>query len=237
MADPVTVTAAFWDLKASELLKFLSEFISALAWPVSTFFIVNLFKKEIIERIPCMSELTLPGGISAKFNEGLNKVEAQVTVTEASEQHAAAVNATSPLTTSAGQHDLRASIPDTQLNETGVVDDRAALRANPTGVVMEAWQSFEDWLRKFAEKADVQNVGSLSPAQIAWKLRASGLINTHLMEALIELQSLRNLVAHTPSRTVTEDEVKNFVATTSRMKNSLLIRLAQYLSGRDRNGE
>jgi uncharacterized protein YutE (UPF0331/DUF86 family) len=237
MADPVAVTTAFWDLKASEVLKFVSELISALAWPLSAFLIVNLFKKEIVERIPRMSELTLPGGISAKFNEVLNKVEAEVTVTEASEQQAASADANSPPTAPAGQHDLRASIPDIQLNQTDVVDDRAALRANPTGVVMEAWQEFEDWLSRFAERAGVQNARSLSPSQIAWKLRESGLINTQLMDALIELQSLRNLVAHTANRTVSEDEVTNFVTTIRRMRNSLLLRLARHLAGQDRNEE
>jgi hypothetical protein len=202
VVDPVTATKVatvavanantFWDVKASEVLKFVSSVLSAVAWPFAAVFIIRLFKKEIIERIPKLSELSLPGGISAKFREGLAKVEAEVSAVPPPGIEGHVDVSEAPDTVSAS-----ATISGTAtITADPTVRDDMALRANPTGVVMESWKELEEKLRAFAILKIGPRMEKAPPSKIALNLRNAGLIDMREYTSLHQLIELRNLAAH-----------------------------------------
>jgi hypothetical protein len=224
MVDPVTASTVFWDLKASEVMKFVSTLVTALAWPLSAFFIVNLFKSEIIERIPRLSELTLPGGISAKFNEGLAKVEAAT--------EAAPVEPIEARVGHVEDNDLMRATGVVSEAVTASVDsapnDEVALRANPTGVVMEAWKSLEQVLRQ-AAVAIGQPANLKFPASVLVKgLRNARFISHEEEGSLLEMVELRNLVAHVADKTVTEVEAQRFMNLARIFTGKLVARIVKH---------
>lgn len=223
MADPVTAVTVFWDLKASDVLKFASEFISAVAWPLAIAFIVRLFKHEIVERIPLLSELTLPGGISAKFNETLSRVEADVASTDAA---AAQVND--------GEVGEERQTPEPGVrfsvapDRVEIESDKAVLRANPTGAVMESWKSLEQLLRHAAVQLISLPAGSRGPKNLIKSLSNASVIDTEETQAILELFELRNLVAHSPNRAISENEAKRFVNLAQQLQGKLLARILRH---------
>jgi uncharacterized protein YutE (UPF0331/DUF86 family) len=221
--DPLTSTTVFWDLKASEVMKFISTLVTALAWPLSAFFIVNLFKSEIIERIPRLSELTLPGGISAKFNEGLAKVEAATEAARAEPTEARIGQAEDDDVVGAAgvmSEAVTASV-------ASAPNDEVALRANPTGVVMEAWKSLEQVLRQ-AAVAIGQPANLRFPASVVVKaLRNASFISHEEEASLLEMIELRNLVAHVADKTVTEVEAQRFMNLARLFTGKLVARIVK----------
>lgn len=201
MADPVMTTAVFWDLKASDLLKFSAELVSAIAWPVAAAFIVGFFKKEIIERIPKLAELTLPGGFAAKFNDVLTKAEASVP-----EKLQPAANSDTEVL-QVQDESPRYSIAS---GDAVPAADQLALRANPTGVVMEAWKILESTLRIAATAMIGEGVAQRPAPNVVASLRNANLLSREEEDSLLELIELRNVVAHTPNKTVSQLEAKRF---------------------------
>lgn len=59
-------------------LKFISEMTASLAWPVAAVTVVCVFRRGILQRLPDLSKLSLPGGISAEFTNELESVEAVI---------------------------------------------------------------------------------------------------------------------------------------------------------------
>lgn len=236
MIEPVTTTKAatvavsaavtFWDIKASELLKFTSEVLSAIAWPIAAMFIVNLFKKEIIERIPRLSELSLPGGISAKFKEGLAKVEAEVSAIPPAPTIEGHVTYTEPeevMTTTGHVAEPAATYGSEE------VKDNAALRANPTGVVMESWKGLEELIRQCTMRIVSPSASQLPSSIMVKALSRQGFLSDEDEKSLLELVKLRNLVAHVPEKTVSEIEAQRFNEIAEKFKGRLAAKLTRHL--------
>ncbi|MBD8630783.1 hypothetical protein IFT74_05300 [Oxalobacteraceae sp. CFBP 8755] len=232
MADP-TIATAFMDIKASDLLKFLSEFITAIAWPMAAGFIVNLFRKEIIERIPRLAELTLPGGLSARFNEGLAKVEAELEVS----------NPTNGETNSEVTHQLPTPAPTTEPIENNlsgsnseqsnasavtVPPDHVALKANPAGVVMEAWQRLDQILRLLASQAFNLPTKNLPTSYVVANLRSNGYMSHEEETLLLELIKLRDLAAHSSSKSINSREAKRFVSVADNLRRKFTAKMMEF---------
>lgn len=208
MVDPVVTITASSGLKVSEVLTFISSLVTALAWPISAFLIVNLFKNEIIERIPRLSELTLPGGISAKFNKDLEKVEAVPTdrfPVPAVEAQIGHVEGDDVMSVSA---EASPPVPKT-IQPAG--PDQAALRANPNGTVMEAWVNLELALREMGQSAPQPVVigTKYGAAALVGRLRTAGIISSDEELKLHTLLELRNLAAHAQEK-ISEDGALRF---------------------------
>ncbi|MCC2971794.1 hypothetical protein [Massilia sp. IC2-476] len=213
MVDQVTAINTFWDLKASGALKFISDSISALAWPVVIFFTLRLFKAEVVKLLAKLSKVSALG-VEAEFNQGLDKVEAAVqqlpdngsTDVPSSPSNVPAdetSQVTPPTTTVASDFEIRYSV------EGAAASDPVALRANPTGTVMEAWKSLEQTLRFFAAEVLGPVESSLSPSVLVANLYSSGAIPLQQVSALTELIKLRNLAAHSTDP-IPEAEAEKF---------------------------
>lgn len=231
MTDPIVATA-FFDLKATDLLKFLSELAAALAWPVAAVLIVNLFRKEIIERIPRLAELTLPGGLSAKFNEGMDKVEAELQVIAPAETEKAVISDEQPPSAHSrtlAEHDLSAS-PSAQSNTAATVapPDKAALNANPAGVVMEAWQRLDQILRLLASHALDLPEKHLPTSYVVANLRNNGYMSHEEELLLLELIDLRDLAAHSSSQSINAKEAKRFVSVAESLRKKFTGKMMEF---------
>lgn len=207
MVDPVTTSTVFWDLKASEIMKFFSALVTALAWPLSAFFIVNLFKNEIIERIPKLSELTLPGGISAKFNKDLEKIATAVTripdALPAGPENERA-GETAPASSAV---ESKQSVSE-QAVQTAV--DRAEVHANPNGIVMAAWVNLELALRDLGASGTNRVVFMRrdGPSILIESMRAANKISDVELQLIKKLLELRDLAAHAKEKISEADALR-----------------------------
>jgi hypothetical protein len=105
------------------LLKFFfiqqrpSKVFDAAAWPITVLVLVFKFSDRVRDLLDKLTEVSLPGGISGKFEQPLKSAEK-----------------------------LAERLDQTEAVEVGVKaaeDDPVALNANPTGVIMEAWKGLE----------------------------------------------------------------------------------------------
>jgi hypothetical protein len=184
--------------------------ISSLAWPVTVLLIAFGFKHELIKLLARVSEAS-GAGFNFKFRDLLDHAE------EAAAKFASAppdfppappmmAGAPVPLP-QAGPHAAEPIIP---YSVAPVVEsDPIALRANPTGVVMESWKTLEQTLRAFGEANHVSVGPKYASGVLVSRLSAEGLISPAERETLTQLMELRNLAAHS-SRKISETEAMRF---------------------------
>jgi hypothetical protein len=219
-----------------DLLQFISTMTTALAWPVVACFVVLLFRKGIIERLPDLSKATLPGGISVEFNKALLEVateaprlleagvqeaanatevsDAEVTrVREPESLPPARPNGDVPVATEARvQLDLLAF----SVSASGIAnDDSTAMRANPNGVVMESWERLKSAFISWAEPPSA-TPGALSFEQLFALAKANGRLTMGEAEILRKLERLRNIAAHSTDALAVES-VEGFKELATRM--------------------
>jgi hypothetical protein len=221
-------------------MEFVSNMTGSLAWPLAAIVIVCIFRKGIIARIPGLSELTLPGGIAAKFKDGLPLVENGVNEAAATKIEPApgSISFTGPPPTveqtTNSPSKIQASVgvieePDV-IEMAGYVGeqkpyvlyvrqpiaeyevDPIALRANPTGVVMESWKSIESAIQELAKTALPKNV-TLN-IRNSYKSLFKFLLTKHAItdvenETLLRMYELRNMDAHTDQR-ISAGDAKRF---------------------------
>ena len=219
MTEPATtanaiLAAAFWDLELSELLKFISELISAVAWPLVTYLVFRLFKDELVKLIPFLSKISALG-VEAEFNRQLDKVEA---VADAIAESPVAETENKPQAAKEPQDDEPGpATPPIDRDITRPVDepsvsDPVALRANPTGTVMVAWQALDNALRLFADSA-LPLPGAARQfvhKRLILDMQKAGLLSEEEVESLLSLLALRNLAAHSSGTTISDTEAKRF---------------------------
>lgn len=56
-------------------LQFVDDVLKTLAWPVAAVIAVVLFRKQIVEKLPQVSEFAVPGGLNVKFSNVLNETK------------------------------------------------------------------------------------------------------------------------------------------------------------------
>jgi hypothetical protein len=257
MADPVTTSTAFWDLKATEVMKFISTLISSLAWPLATFFILRLFKAEILKLIPLLSKLKALG-IEAEFNRGLAKAEEEVAKIANSPN--SVVQNVSPLPPysdlppppsdpaplppgpmpspeSSGVTSQDAPAPilvSADLEGTYSIGgpsepDPVALQANPTGSVMVSWNMLEQALHLLAQSLNgsLGPIATFRPKQLVVFLRDAGLLKEEEVQTLMGLIELRNLAAHSSGKAISEAEADRFHKVARKLTGLYTIRAAQ----------
>ncbi|MFL6672916.1 MAG: hypothetical protein ACJ8LG_06470 [Massilia sp.] len=232
-------------------MEFVSSMTGSLAWPVAAVAIVYGFRDGILKRLPDLSSLTLPGGISAEFKRELALVEATVTEKELPKlgqlEPANELEQARSELTSRGVENACATAPNPEaarqalspekeygspasnvlfLNHTpaAYLVDHIALHANPTGVVMEAWTALESEIRACARKLHGLGGREILPvSDLVTYLLSREVIDKSQGEQIMRMYTMRNLAAHT-KEPVTEEDASRFKAIATSLANRLVLR-------------
>lgn len=232
MPDP-TISSIFWDVKASTLLEFffafwdvkasnILEFFSTIAWQFFAFVIICMFRNNLITLMNRMTKITTPIG-STEFSEGLHVVELkaegivgavfdEVTATD----HSAVA---SRLPHASGTATPTAVGTTEPVPEPAPVDAEAALYSNPTGVVLESYQSLERALAFYGQRGPQKISGSYKYGRhmLLSRLKEANLISDSEYSALAELLKLRNIAEGSDS-SVDPSEARRFRDVASRLE-------------------
>ncbi|MDN2676760.1 hypothetical protein [Janthinobacterium sp. SUN033] len=206
-------------------MQFVSSVIAALAWPIAVVVIVFVFKEALLARLPNLLKVTLPGGIEAEFSKDLAEVEA---VSQAALQGPAAARPVLPTV-----EELPLSTIDVPINTIefiGESNDNLALRANPTGVVMESWKALESKLRFICKKLapDVTFAGSTSGMQFIKLLKSKNFLDSRQSSTLDNLMKLRNMAAHSDDP-ISEESAAKFREFAEDISIELVAKLNNFL--------
>lgn len=175
-------------------MQFVSSLIASLAWPVAAVAIVFLFRESLASRFASLLSLTLPGGVEAKFSEKLTSVEQAVT-------DAAEMNSAEPQHGVELAPDIHAAQPEhayppMQAGFVSPPPDSRALKANPTGVVMEGWKLLEAALRAMHLKYLGPTARELHSDVILKELSQREFLSKDEVKTLKNMFGMRNLAAH-----------------------------------------
>lgn len=176
-------------------LTFISKMTEALAWPLVALIIVLVFKRRLLALVPSLRKLSLPGGVEAEFESKLERLEIEP----------------NPLAVESELADPGVTVAPTA---TTAPVDAMALRANPTGVVMEKWKEVEAAARNIILRSTDVNrlfVSAMNSLQIGRELRRGNLLTLEQIEWFNELRALRNLAAHS-QETIPAEQVERYVA-------------------------
>jgi hypothetical protein len=219
-------------------LKFISEMTASLAWPVAAVIIVCVFRRGILQRLPNLSRLSLPGGISAEFTKELESVEAAVIAdAEGNPALTSSTPAAGEVEPALTQESVKISAPEERLGNlsaryveppkeigsdnfvlflkptvTRTVREKISLQANPTGVVMESWKVLESSLRDLASSTFPPNVTlsrKMGILQIFDVLNRRGVATAAEIDTLRRMLAMRNLAAH-GDEPISDDSAKRF---------------------------
>lgn len=172
-------------------LEFLVGIASAIAWPVTIFFLVKTFGPQLKEAFSFLEEVQV-SGVRAKFRRDLAKVEAAAE---------------------------KLPDPDPATNEQVLPEDQFAASANAVGVIMETWKEVEFELKDLLRRSNVA-VPSAGPTRVIEALRANSLIKPYEYAVLEGLVRTRNRAAHTRI-TVSRDEVDTYSEAARRLISSI----------------
>jgi len=182
-------------------LTFISKLIEAVAWPVAVLVIVKTFKKQLLALAPALKKLSFPGGLEAEFESKLEKLEVDP--------------------------ELDANAGTSPVVQPTLPVDTTALRANPTGVVMEKWKEIEAAARTLISRSPGANrlyVISLNSHQLGKELLRRELITSEQAGWFSELRALRNMAAHS-QLSISPDQVERYVELANRLLGSLADKL------------
>lgn len=185
-------------------LEFTSKVIEAVAWPGTVVVLVFKFSDRFRDLLGKLTEVTLPGGISGKFETPLKNAE-----------HLAE------------QLEIDFSSDD------GIefTPDPIALSANPTGVIMESWKELEAMGAELLASTswpgrDTELARSIHGKDVIKELEARGFVTIKEFELLRELREIRNRAAHSISDRPTPEEATRFVSLVGSLKAAWLVRIA-----------
>ncbi|WP_175044535.1 DUF4145 domain-containing protein [Burkholderia lata] len=185
-------------------LEFTSKIVEAVAWPGTVLVLAYKFSDRFRDLLGKLTEVTLPGGFSGKFETPLDNAE----------QIAQELNLEAP-------SDQPLELPQ----------DPIALSANPTGVIMESWKELEAMGAELLASTsflgrDTELARSIPGKDVIRELEAQGLVPNKEFELLRELREIRNRAAHSISQRPTPDEANRFVSIVGRLKVAWLVRIA-----------
>ncbi|KAB1593828.1 hypothetical protein C5O75_007805 [Burkholderia cepacia] len=183
-------------------LEFTSKIVEAVAWPGTVLVLAYKFSDRFRDLLGKLTEVTLPGGISGKFETPLKNAE-----------HLAE------------QLQLDFSGDD------GIefTPDPIALDANPTGVVMEAWKELNSVAGDYLAMADVSRgdrVTAAAERDFIRLIEREKLIPPDEITLLRELREIRNRAAHSTTDRPTRDEAERFVTLVRALENLWVGRMA-----------
>jgi hypothetical protein len=170
-----------------DLLTFISKIIGALAWPVSIFFALWLFRRQIGQLLPQIRRLKYKD-FEAEFGETVRKLKAK------------AIPLLLPV-------QARGVLPSPSERLEHLVE------ISPSAAVQEAWKEIESAAKALIERRgykldyDIQTPFRL----IERVLEKTELIDSRKLRIFHELRQLRNKVAHAEDFEVSEDQAYEYI--------------------------
>lgn len=185
-------------------LTFFTKITEALAWPLTVLVIAFIFRKQVLNLIPSLKELTLPGGVAARFEGKLETLEIVATSAPPSET----TEATTPVSANL---DAQFSVAESSI--PSVATDPVAAEYNPNGVVMEAWKDLESKIRMILVASRVCTILTTpdTPEELIRALRRHKLASPTALATLEGLLKLRNEVAHSKGEVVPKESAIKYV--------------------------
>jgi hypothetical protein len=196
-----------------------NSYRASLAWPVAAVIIVILFKVPLSKRLASLLSLKLPGGVEAQFADELGKLELRAETVDV----AAELARSDPANAGNAEHVLQ----DIDVPLVPSPADALALKANPTGVVMEAWKDVERSLRLAGQhaKSNVKFVAGISIVSIVKYLLANDFLTQQEADMVSKLKQMRDLAAHSQDR-ITPESADSFAEIAGRLAATLANRAA-----------
>jgi hypothetical protein len=187
--------------------QFVSSVVASLAWPIAVVWILLKFKSEVAAILPGLKTLKLPGGVEAEFTEALPKVATAVEE-DASTLPDAASGIDFEVNGTIDESD-RASVR-TDVIES--VSDSIALKAKPTGVVMESWKDLEATLHTIARRMEsrMDKPSRLITSHIVLDLHNANFLSDDESRSLRTMLNLRNHAAHS-SEEISANSAQQFM--------------------------
>lgn len=172
-------------------LTFASKVLEAVAWPITVLVLAFKFSDRVRDLLDKLTEVSLPGGISGKFEKPLKSAEKLAERLDQTEAVAVGVEAPK--------------------------DDPVALIANPTGVIMEAWKGLEAigadlYQASDASSRDKMLMYTSGNQHVLSALEEDKLIPDDEIQLLRELSSIRNRAAHSTTGRPTSEAAERFVS-------------------------
>lgn len=196
---------------------------TAVAWPLATIAIVTIFRKGILERLPDVEDVDA-FGFKAKFRRDLKKVVSSVAADEVSQRGAVTIDhAPAPIPQVPDSVDLAprqlehpatastpyptaapSALPTVNEKTEQYLVDKLALRANPSGVVLDAWKELEFEMRESAgmERASLRVVIDA--------LLSKKIITDDEVEQVQLMYNLRNRAAHSSKDQISPEDAEEF---------------------------
>jgi hypothetical protein len=187
--------------------QFVSSVIASLAWPTAVVLILFKFKSEVAAILPGLKTLKLPGGVEAEFTETLPKVATAVEE-DASSLPDAVIGIDFEVNGAIDASDQTSVRPEI----TESVSDSIALKAKPTGVVMESWKDLEATLHAIARRMESRTgkPSRLTTSHVAVDLYKANFLSDDEARSIRTMMNLRNNAAHS-SEEISADSAQQFM--------------------------
>lgn len=207
-------------------MQFISSLVTSLAWPAVVLVVLFRFKAEVGNLLKALLKLKLPGGIEAEFNKDL--VSVAVSVESARAEPSPTVSSVQPETTAIAPPATTRSTTFDLLSFMNAEPDPFALKANPTGVVMEAWKTLEAVLRSVSNRINKNVLVSdrLSFVAILKYLANAKFLTSEELDNLRKLKSMRDLAAHSQDP-ISAESANSFSEIAEKLGHILTMRMDQ----------
>jgi hypothetical protein len=169
-------------------LGFIDNVIKTLAWPIVAGLAIILFRKQIVDKVPHLSELTLPGGFAVKFGDELAETK-QIGNKALKEQN------NKPMT-------LHTFLPDDPIHISAEID--------PQELIVSAFYLVDKELVLLFSTIHGEGGSLQSGALFMYELRKNGKISEATYLWFLQLRHLRNLAEHSPPGTLSSQDAVDY---------------------------
>ncbi len=193
----------------ADILTFIAAMTGHLAWPVSLFALILIFRRRINPMLQRLAKFEAgTDGLSFEFHKKLQAVERKVD----HETTQKGILREGPAPAIAGPKTL------------GLPALLELAKTHPTAAVSEAWRSVEGAvLRAAPHAADAAARGETSPQAVS--IAADAGVSRDVIDVLIDLRALRNKAAHDILGAVTAEEAETYVHLAARAASEVVTQM------------
>lgn len=178
-------------------LSFFSNVIASIAWPVTSFAIVLLLRKQFIALLPSLRKFKA-GPVEAEFEREVKELKEEIAITQ--------------------------PLPDPALLEEKSQRNLKLAALSPRAAILEAWQGVDFAARRaIIQHAGSPIPDVSSPLRVVKALAKSGLVSVDDVTLFNDLRGLRNQATHSPDFNPSYESAANYL----QLAGSLQSRLEQ----------
>ena len=179
-------------------LEFISSIVSALAWPAAVCVFVFVFRRQLGGLINRLSSLKSPSGWQLDFDAEIMAIEVKTAALPPPSSEVQAVIASA------------SELPELER----VVD-------SPRSMVLVAWADLVDAIRGATLRSSIELPASTPAAFTLDALHSRGLVSSDLTTLVLDLQRLRDGVAHGSELPIPQSGARQYVESVRRVEAEL----------------